>query len=92
MGDLFKDEMSDKAEIEQLNRLVDELRRAGIKLRNELSDFVQVAITDNANSKVFPKAQEAISEWNELNKQSDLAWKEEILSAPCEATLKLYDN
>ena len=92
MEDLFKDEMNDKAEIDRLNCLVDELRRAGIKLRNELNDFVQTAIVDNANETVFPKAQEAVREWNELIKQSDLAWKEEILSAPCEATLKLFDN
>ena len=92
MDDLFEGEMSDKAEIERLNCLVDELRRAGVKLRDELDVFVRVAVADNANAKVFPKAQEAVREWNELIKQSDLAWKEEILSVPCDATLKLFDN
>lgn len=41
MDDLFTAEMNDRAEIERLGSMVEDMRRAGIKLRNELSDFVE---------------------------------------------------
>ena len=91
MDDLFEGEMNDREEIKRLSGVIEDMRRAGIKLRNELSDFVDTAKFDNESNTVFPKAQEAINEWNQLIKQSDLAWKEDILTAPCEATLKFLD-
>lgn len=92
MDDLFAAEMNDRAEIERLGSMVEDMRRAGIKLRNELSDFVEAAKLDNADVKVFPNAQDAIQEWNDLVKQRDLAWKEEILTAPGSSTLRLFDE
>lgn len=92
MDDLFESEMNDRAEIERLAGVVEDMRRAGIKLRNQLSDFVEAAMLDNADVKAFPMAQDAIQEWNDLIKQSDLAWKEEIIIAPGSARLKLFDE
>lgn len=91
MTDFLENESKCAEEIKALKRVIEDMRRAGIKLRNELSDFVEEAKSDNANSCAFPKAQEALAEWNELIKQADLAWKEEILKAPCKSSLKFLD-
>jgi|GEM_PF-6910310 len=89
MNNLFESEVHDKAEIERLSSIVDDMRRAGIKLRNQLSDLLEVAKLDNDDMSVFPKAQEAIREWNETVNKSDLGWKEDILTVKSESKLIL---
>lgn len=56
MDDLFAEEMNDRAEIERLAGVVEDMRRAGIKLRNQLCDFVEAAKLDNADVNAFPMA------------------------------------
>ena len=91
MADVLESETSYSQEIQTLKNIVEEMRRAGIRLRNELSDFVEVAKSDNASQRVFPEAQEAIAEWNTVVEQSGLSWKEDILKASGSASLKFLE-
>ncbi len=46
MDDLFETEINKRGELERLSGVIEDMRQSGIRLRNELSDFISKLILE----------------------------------------------